>query len=108
MRAKSSIEDLFATTVNDQFWGNKGALFGGNYNFWVINDHFGGTSVHCGQILQKNPDKGQSLPPFWHCQYFGNIWSPNPSLSNRMFSTWYIITLMSVESTKDFVADDIF
>ena len=39
---------------------------GANYHFWVINDHFGGPSVHCGQILQ--------------CQHFGNIWSPNPSL----------------------------
>ena len=29
----------------------------------LINDHFGGPSVHCGQILQKNPGKGQSSPP---------------------------------------------
>ena len=28
-----------------------------------MNDHFGGPSVHCGQILQKNPGKGQSPPP---------------------------------------------
>ena len=37
---------------------------GGNYHFLVINDHFGGPSGHCGQILQKNPGKGQSPPPF--------------------------------------------
>ena len=40
-----------------------------NYHFLVMNDHFGGTSVHCGQILQKNPGKGQTpltaMPGFW-------------------------------------------
>ena len=52
----------------------KGTLLGRNYHFWVINDHFGGPSGHCGQILQKNPGKGQSPPPpFWQCQDFGNI-----------------------------------
>ena len=40
--------------LNDLFWGIKGTLFGGNYHFLVMNHHFGGPSVHCGQILQKN------------------------------------------------------
>ena len=43
--------------------GEEGHTLGVNYNFWGINEHFGGSSVHCGQILQKNPGKGQS-PPF--------------------------------------------
>ena len=34
--------------------GNKGTLFWGNDYFLVMNDHFGGPSVHCGQILQQN------------------------------------------------------
>ena len=41
----------------------EGHTLGANYHFWGINEHFGGPSVHCGQILQKNPGKGQS-PPF--------------------------------------------
>ena len=46
--------------------GNKGTLLRGNCHFMVMNDHFGGPSVHCGQILHKNPGKGQSPPPpFW-------------------------------------------
>ena len=63
--------------------GNKITLFGGKYLF-VINFHFGGPSVDCGQILQKNPGKGQTTtpPPSWQCQDFGNIWSPpTPSLN---------------------------
>ena len=46
------------------YFGEKGTLFAENYHFLVMNDHFGGPSVHCGQILQKNPGKGQSPPPF--------------------------------------------
>ena len=37
-------------------------------HFLVMNNHFGGPSVHCGQILQKNPGKEQSplaMPGFW-------------------------------------------
>ena len=45
------------------YFGEKGTLFAENYHFLVMNDHFGGPSVHCGQILQKNPGKGQSPPP---------------------------------------------
>ena len=48
---------------------------------FIIVHHFEGPSGHCGQILQKNPGKGQSPPPpFWPCQHFGCICSPNPSL----------------------------
>ena len=42
--------------------GEEGHTLGANYH-WGINEHFGGPSVHCGQILQKNPGKGQSPPP---------------------------------------------
>ena len=45
-----------------------------------MNDHFGGPSVHCGQILQKKSE--QSPPPLlWQCQHFWNICSPNSSLA---------------------------
>ena len=60
--------------------GKKGTLLGGNYHFWVINDHFGEPSVPCGQILQKILARGRA-PPLLQCQDFGNIWSPNPSVS---------------------------
>ena len=43
--------------------GNKGTLLGWNYHFLVMNDHFGGSSVHCGQILQKLLARGRA-PPF--------------------------------------------
>ena len=59
---------------------------GGNYHFLVMNDHFGGSSVHCGQILQKILARGRA-PPFWQCQDFGCIQSseipkPHGGMSN--------------------------
>ena len=46
----------------------------------MINDHFGGPSVHSAQILRKNPGTGQTPLSVWQCQDFGIICSPNPSL----------------------------
>ena len=57
--------------------GEEGHTLGVNYHFWGINEHFGGSSVHCGQILQKILARGRA-PPFWQCQDFGYMWSPNP------------------------------
>ena len=34
----------------------------------------------CGQILQRNPGRGQTPPLSWQCLYFGSFWSGNPSL----------------------------
>ena len=42
-------------------------ISGGNYHFLVINNY--------------NPGRGQTPPPSWQCQDFGNIWSPTPSLN---------------------------
>ena len=39
--------------LNDLFLGKRGHFWGGNGHFLVINDHFGGPKVRCGQILQK-------------------------------------------------------
>ena len=58
--------------------GNKGTLFGGNYHFLLINDHFKGPSVHCGQILQNNTGKGQSPPPFLAMPGFWEHLEPLP------------------------------
>ena len=41
--------------------GNKGTLLGGYYHVLVMNDHFGVPSVHCAQILQKNPGNARIL-----------------------------------------------
>ena len=56
--------EMLKHVVKWSILGNKGRLLGGNYHFLVMNyhflmmaDHFGGPSVHCGQILQKNPGK---------------------------------------------------
>ena len=59
---------------------------GHNCHFWVINDHFGGPSVHCGQILQKNPGKGQSPPPFLAMPAFWVHMVPQPIPKRRSFS----------------------
>ena len=48
--------------------GNKGTIGGKSL---VMNDYFGGPSAF---------DKSSPLPPFWQCQDFGSIWSPNPPL----------------------------
>ena len=37
----------------------------------------------CGQILHKNPGKGQTPPPFRQCLHFGSIWTGNPSLTTK-------------------------
>ena len=42
--------------------GEEGHTLGVNYHFWGMNDHFGGSSVQCGQILQKI--LAEPLPPF--------------------------------------------
>ena len=41
--------------IRAHFWGEI-------ITFLVMNDHFGGPSVHCRQILQKNPGKGAEPP----------------------------------------------
>ena len=67
--------------------GEEGHTLGANYHFWGINEYSGGPSVHCGQILQKNPGKGQSppSPPFWQFQDFGRICTLNPPLNIKRF-----------------------
>ena len=35
----------------------------------------------CGQILQKNPGRGQTLPPSWQCLYFASFRTGTPSLN---------------------------
>ena len=40
----------------------------------------------CGQILHKNPGKGQTPPPFRQCLHFGSIWSWHPSLMALSYS----------------------
>ena len=60
--------------LNDLFWGiDKGTLLGGNYHFWVINDHFGG---HCGQIPPKKTWQGTE-PPFL-ARILGTFGAPTP------------------------------
>ena len=54
-------ENVKEMWLNDIFLGNKGTLLGENYHFLVMNDHFGGPSVHCRQILQKNPGNARIL-----------------------------------------------
>ena len=43
----------------------------------------------CGQILQKNPGKGQT-PPSRHCQDFGNLWFGIPSLRSSLYEQLHI------------------
>ena len=69
--------------------------------FFVMNDHFGGPSVHCGQILQKIPGKGQTPPPFRHCQDFGCIWTSNPPLIAIDFPVHFFTYI--VDGGKDYL-----
>ena len=59
--------------------GNKGTLLGGNHHLLAIADHFGGHSVHCGQIVQKNPCKGQT-PLYGNARILGTFGPPSPPL----------------------------
>ena len=59
--------------------GNKGTLLGGNHHLLAIADHFGGHSVHCGQIVQKNPCKGQT-PLYGSARILGTFGPPSPPL----------------------------
>ena len=60
--------------LNDLFWGR--SHFGGEISlFWGINEHFGGPSVHCGQILQQNPGNASIL---------GAYGPPTPPLTDEL------------------------
>ena len=65
-----------------------------------MDDHFGGPSVNCGQILQKNPGKGQSPPPFWQCQDFGCICTSNPPLITEQNNNVWLQKVQTQKSMK--------
>ena len=44
---------------------------GGEGHTLGANEQFGGPSVHCGQILQKNPWKGQNPPVSGNARILG-------------------------------------
>ena len=50
----------------------------------MINDHFGEPSVYCGQILQKNPGKVQSPPPFLAMPGVWEHFEPQPGPSLKI------------------------
>ena len=54
-------------------FGGKLSLFGDKLPLWRA----------LGELWTNPPKNWPRLdpPPFWQCQHFGNIWSPNPSLT---------------------------
>ena len=86
--------------LNDLFWGKRNTFV---EKLSLLGDEWSPLRAlsACGQILHKNPGKGQTpLPPFRQCLNFGNIWTGHPSLSQviRRFFFYLYFLLPRTES----------
>ena len=72
-------ENVKEMWLNDLFWGIRAHFWGGIHHFLVMNDHFGGPTVHCGQILQKILARGRPPTPFLAMPVFWVHMDPQPT-----------------------------